>query len=126
MFPFVLLLVKMAASFGILCLEVIDRSGSKDLSRRESVRDEVPELGGSLLLLDGPGGAGLRRDDRESMAVSGCGVLCLETKYASPAGVRWVWSQSSASKVVRRRKMNNSRQHLHGQIERKERISKSF
>lgn len=77
MAPFGLLFVKTTASFGILCLGIADRSGSAESSAQESAGDDNSGLVGNLLLLGGPGGAGLRRDDRESMAVSGCGVVCV-------------------------------------------------
>lgn len=76
MAPLGLLFVKTAASFGILCLGIADRSGGSESSAQEPAGDDAG-LGGSLLLLGGPGGAGLRRDDRESMAAGGYGVVCV-------------------------------------------------
>jgi len=67
--------VNTAASFGILCLGIAERSGNAESSGLESTGDGRAGLGGNLFLTVGPGGAGLRRDDSESMAVSGCGVV---------------------------------------------------
>ncbi len=74
--------MKTAASLGILCLGIADRSGNADSSAQESVGDDSSGLRGNPFLFDGPGGAGLRRDDRESIAVSGCGVVCVSRNQA--------------------------------------------
>lgn len=63
-----------------------------------AVGDEDSGLGGNLLPIDDPGGTGLRRDDRESMAVSEwlwggvCMCVCLERMYTSTAAIRCVWN----------------------------------
>lgn len=79
MAPLGLLFVKTAASFGILCLGIADRSRGAESSAQDLAGDDDAGLGGNLLLLGGPGGAGLRRDDSESMAVSSRGVVCVST-----------------------------------------------
>lgn len=54
----------------------MSRSGNlKSSVPQESAGDDNAGLGGNLLSRGVPGGAGLRRDDSESMAVSSCGVV---------------------------------------------------
>ena len=77
MAPFVLPLVKTAASLGILCLGIVDRRREKGSSTQDSVGDEYIGLRENPSSFEGPWGIGLRRDDRESIAVSSCGVVCV-------------------------------------------------
>jgi hypothetical protein len=118
--PFGLLLVNTAASFGILCLGIVDRSGSVEFSAQESVGEDDAGLGGKLLPRGGPGGAGLSRDDRESMAVSSCGVACVSRKLVTLLQQVQVQVAYGITKVRERRLRNeetdNSRQRLHRQI----------
>lgn len=85
------------------------RSASDDeSSARDVVGEDEAGLGGNRLIGSGPGGAGFRRDDRESMAVrKPCGEQgeCLETRWSIPArngqperlwsSTREIWSGNS-------------------------------
>ena len=91
MVPFGFPLVKTAASFAAFCLGMMGRSVKAVSSAKEFVGDDAAGLGGSRCL-EGPDGAGLRRDATDSMAVNGewASVLELEMGNAASRGFFWL------------------------------------
>lgn len=72
MAPFGLLAGWSAALFGIFCFGIMG-SRRPDSSGSEVVGDDDEAGLGGNRLIGGPEGSGLRREDRDSMAVSGSG-----------------------------------------------------
>lgn len=73
MIPLGLLVGRVAALFGIFCLTMMGSSRRPDSSGREVVGDDDEAGLGGNRLIGGPGGAGLRREASDSMAVRGGG-----------------------------------------------------
>ena len=73
MTPLGLLVGRSAVLFGIFCFAMMGSSRRPDSSGREVVGDDDEAGLGGNRLIGGPGGAGLRRDASDSIAVSSSG-----------------------------------------------------
>ncbi len=71
--PLGLLVGRRAWLFGMLCFAIVGSSRIPDSSRKEVVGDDDEAGLGGNRVIGSPGGAGLRRDASDSMAVSGSG-----------------------------------------------------